>query len=331
MLEGEEQSIMKKLTIQEINKVQFSLFEGNPVIKRHGLSPVVADPSVVTPDESHDGRWHLVCHSIFAIEQYVSDDGYCWEYAGRIAKRAMRADINRIDGEYYIYYEHLQPFLKKIKGLVFGGWVSDIRLIKSRDLVSFSKPVPVLDNSMDYATDERGTEISNPFLLRFEGKYRMYFSAGQVYLEDCGFCEPKYISIAESESPDGPFTARILPIIAPDKNERWRNMCSGCIKVYRVKDGYIGIQNGIYKDENGDSHSATVLLSSENGTDFKYVRDLLAPQICPESSNSTWMRQFVYASSLSYYDGKLWLFFNARNTADMLRGREHIGLYSAEL
>ena len=43
------------------------------------------------------------------------------------------------------------------------------------------------------------------------------------------------------------------------------------------------------------------------------------------------MKQFVYASSLSYYDGKLWLYFNARNTADMLRGREHIGLYTATI
>ena len=101
----------------------------------------------------------------------------------------------------------------------------------------------------------------------------MYFSAGQVYLEDCGFCEPKYISIAESNSPEGPFSARQVPIIAPDPDERWRNLCSGCLKVYRVQDGYIGIQNGIYKDEKGDSHSAIVLLTSDNGTDFRYVRN----------------------------------------------------------
>ena len=320
---------MINLTLEKINTAQFSLFEGNPVIERRGLSPIVADPSLVTPDESHDGKWHLICHSIFALNQYVSDDGYTWEYAGRIVNRAMRGNINRIDGEYYIYYEHLQPFFKKMKGLIFGGWVSDIRLVKSHDLVNFSKPVKVLDNNIIYATDERGTEISNPFLFQNDGKYHMYFSAGQVYLKDCGFCEPKYISVADSESPEGPFSARTLPILSPDPNERWRNLCSGCIKVYRVKDGYIGIQNGIYRDENGDSHSAIVLLNSDNGTDFRYVKDLLSPQICPDSRNSNWMRQFVYASSLSCYDGKLWLYFNARNTADMLKGREHIGLYTA--
>ena len=322
---------MINLTFDTINKAEFSLYEGNPVIERHGLSPIIADPSTVTPEKSHDGRWHLVCHGLFGLEQYASDDGYSWEYTGKIVNRAMRGDIHRIDGEYYIYYEHLQPFFRRMKGLVFGGWVSDIRLVKSCDLITFSKPVKVLDNSVSYATDERGTEISNPFLLKEDGKYRMYFSAGQVYLEDCGFCEPKYISIAESSSPEGPFTARTAPIIAPDPGERWRNLCSGCIKVYRIADGYIGIQNGIYRDENGDSHSAIVLLKSDNGTEFEYVRDLLTPQLCPESRNSSWMKQFVYASSLSYYDGKLRLYFNARNTAAMLKGREHIGLFIAEV
>ena len=319
------------ISFEQFNKAGFQLFEKNPVIRRHGLSPIIADPSVVTPDMSHDGNWHMICHSIFSLEHYVSPDGYGWEYAGRVINRAMRGNINRIDGEYYIYYEHLQPFIRRMKGLFFGGWISDIYLIKSRDLKSFSRPEKVLGNDMKYASDERGRAASNPFLLNKDGKYSLYFSAGQTYLEDCGFCEPTYIGIAESDGPCGPFEAYADPVIAPDKSERWRNLCCGCIKVYKLADSYIGIQNGIYEDDLGDSHSAIVLLKSEDGAKFEYVRDLLTPQICPESTDAEWMKQFVYASSLSYYDGRLWLYFNARNAADVIRGREHIGLCCAKL
>ena len=94
---------MNNLTTDRINKAEFSLSESNPVIERHGLSPILADPSVVTPDESHDGRWHLICHGIFALEQYVSDDGYKWEYAGQIVNRAMRGNLNRILGVGYMH------------------------------------------------------------------------------------------------------------------------------------------------------------------------------------------------------------------------------------
>ena len=319
------------ITFEQLNGASFSLYKRNPIINRHGLSPLIADPSVLTPDESHDGKWHMVCHSIFALEHYVSKDGYSWEFAGRIVRRAMRGNLNLINGEYCIYYEHLQPFLKKMKGLFLGGWISDIYLIRSRDLKSFSKPEKLLGNDIGYAIDKRGRAVSNPFLFPYNGKYRLYFSAGQTYLEDCGFCEPTYIGIAESDSSGGPFAAYNKPLIEPDSNELWRNLCCGCIKVYRLADSYIGIQNGIYKDADGDSHSAIVLLKSEDGESFEYVKDLLIPQICPDSTKPEWMKQFVYASSLSYYDGKLWLYFNARNTADAIRGREHIGLYMAEL
>ena len=326
-----EMNRLEDITFEQFNNAEFSLSGDNPVIRRRGLSPIIADPSVVTPDDSHDGNWHMICHSIFSLEHYSSDDGYIWTHAGKVVNRAMRGNINRINGEYYIYYEHLQPFVRKMKGLLSGGWISDISLIKSRDLKNYSKPETVLGNDIGYASDERGRAVSNPFLLNRNGTYRLYFSAGQTYLEDCGFCEPTYIGIAESDSPAGPFKAYGSPVISPDKRERWRNLCCGCIKVYKLADSYIGIQNGIYADDGGDSHSAIVLLKSEDGLKFEYERELLTPQVCPECRNPDWMKQFVYASSLSFHDGRLWLYFNARNTADIIRGREHIGLYSAKI
>ena len=44
-----------------------------------------------------------------------------------------------------------------------------------------------------------------------------------------------------------------------------------------------------------------------------------------------WMAQFVYASHLVRYGDELRLYFNARNTANMLAGRENIGFAHARV
>ena len=42
------------------------------------------------------------------------------------------------------------------------------------------------------------------------------------------------------------------------------------------------------------------------------------------------MAQFVYASHLVRYNGEIRLYFNARDTSDMLKGRECIGFVTTE-
>ena len=71
-----------------------------------------------------------------------------------------------------------------------------------------------------------------------------------------------------------------------------------------------------------------MLLKSGDGVNFEFVKHLLMPQKCP---NSNWMAQYVYACCLTYYEGKLRLYFNARNVSDNLRGRESIGIFEAEI
>ena len=45
----------------------------------------------------------------------------------------------------------------------------------------------------------------------------------------------------------------------------------------------------------------------------------------------SWMHQFVYASHLVRHGNVLRLYFNARNTSDILKGRECIGYAEAVL
>ena len=61
---------MLNLTFDEFNNAVFRLYEGNPVIKNPMPSLVIADPSVLTPEESHNGKWQLFCHTFFGIYRY---------------------------------------------------------------------------------------------------------------------------------------------------------------------------------------------------------------------------------------------------------------------
>lgn len=311
-------------TFEELASGDFKLYDGNPIVKAFGVSPVLADPSVLTPDDSHDGKWHMFCHALFGIYAFSSEDGINWTRDGMVVKNAMRPDCNYVDGTYYLYYERTENLFKKALSFIGTKWHSDIAVITSKDLVTWSEPKVVVGFDRDYMDGEKGTSISNPFLTKFGNLYRLYFSAGLTFIKDCGFSEPTHISYAESESLTEGFLALEEPIISPDPNSTYLNLCSGCIKVYRLKDSYVALQNGIFK-EGDKSHSAIMLLKSEDGVKFDFVKIFLAPTET-DGKNKNWMKQYVYACNLVKYDGELRLYFNARNVSDNLRGREHIGV-----
>ena len=318
---------MIDLTFNDINNAQFKLYENNPVIRNFGGSFNAADPSVLTLEQSHDGLWHLFCHTFFGVYRLDSADGIHFGKAVKIVSRAMRPNINRINGRYYLFYERTKPLLGNALSLVGGKWKSEIFVTESNDLTEWTKPCLVIGKTREFESDSRGQSISNPFLIKIGDNYRLYYSCGLTFIKDCGFCEPTHISFAESRNITNCYISREMPIISPDKSHPYLNLCSGCIKVYRLKDCYIGLQNGIF-EKDGKSHSAIMLLRSADGEKFDFVKVLLTPQICGDSN---WMAQYVYACCLTYYENKLRLYFNARNTSDILTGRECIGFIEAEL
>lgn len=325
---------MLNLTFEQLVNAQFKLYDGNPVIRCFGASTVVADPSLLTPDLTPDGKWRLYAHTLTGVHAFVSDDGISFRHTGRILPRAMRPDINKVGDRYLLFYERLQPLLPRAASLLGGKWVSDIYVVESKDLTKFSEPRPVLTFGDPYErAGKKGHSLSNPFLLPTEDGYRLYYSAGLTYIPDCKFTEPTYICCAESEKPNRGFVRRDEPIIKPDdkrtgdRSLNAADLCCGCLKVYRLADCYAGLQNGIY-DDNGQSKSAIRLLRSDDGINFTFVKTLLAPQMC---GGSDWMAQFVYASHLVRTGDSLRLYFNARNTANIIAGREHIGFAEAEI
>lgn len=318
---------MNSLTVSQLKNADFKLYENNPIIKPFD-SFIVADPSVLTPDKSPDGKWHLFCHTNLGVYHFESGDGIDFKKVRRLFPRGMRPNINFINGRYYLFYERTAPLLINALTLIkLAKWHSEIFVSESEDLVSWTEPKRVIGNTRDYEKDKRGIAISNPYLIKFDGKFRLYYSCGQTYINDCGFCEPTHISYAESEHIDRGFISTENPIISPDKADPYLNLCSGCIKVYKLKDGFAGFQNGIY-EENGKSRSAIIMLSSPDGKDFKFEKMILQPQT---DNRKNWMAQFVYESHLVKYGNKLRLYFNARDMANPLKGRECIGFCEAEI
>lgn len=319
---------MKTLTVSQIINADFRISESSPILRPWGLSLVVADPSVLTPEISHDGKWHMFFHTTFGIYHSVSNDGIAFAKSEKIADRAMRPNINLIDGKYYLFYERTRPLIANALNLVNAvRWKSEIYVIESSDLKNWTEPKPVITNTREYEKSNRGMSISNPYLVQENGINRLYYSCGLTYIKDCGFCEPTHISYAESEKLTDGYVSAKKPIISPDKSIPYLNLCSGCLKVYRLSDGYIGIQNGIY-EKDGKSHSAIILLTSSDGLNFEFAKMLVEPAVV---DGKNWMKQFVYASHLVRNGNILRLYFNARDTANPILGRECIGFAEAEI
>ena len=318
---------MNNLSIEEVISADFHL-KNEPVIKPFHGSFVAADPSLLTPDQSRDGLWHIFFHTTFGIWHYSSKDGVDFSREGKILSRAMRPNINFINGRYYLFFERTRPlFFNALNILNLASWKSEIYAVESDDLKIWSKPEMILGHTREYEKSERGISLSNPFLLCENGENRLYYSCGLTYIKDCGFCEPTFISYADSENLLSGYEAAQSPIISPNASDPYLNLCSGCLKVYRLSNGYLGIQNGIY-EKSGKSHSAIIMLSSHDGLKFRFERVLVEPS---DDEDLFWMRQFVYASHLVFFDGKLRLYFNARDMSNPLRGRECIGFCEAEI
>lgn len=319
---------MEDLTVSQIKNADFKLYKNNPIIKPFDKSFIVADPSLLTPDKAHDNKWHMFFHTNLGVYHFASDDGIAFKKVKRILPRAMRPNINFVDGTYYLFYERTAPLIVNALTLInLAKWHSEIYVTKSTDLLNWSKPEKVIGNTKDYEKSDRGIAISNPFLLKENGEFTLYYSCGQTFIKDCGFCEPTYVSYAKSKKIDCDYRSAPEPIISPDSNNPYLNLCSGCLKVYKVRDGYVGFQNGIY-EENGKSKSAIIMLISKDGKSFDFEKIILQPQ---QDNGKAWMNQFVYASHLVKFDNKLRLYFNARDVANPLKGRECIGFCEAEI
>ncbi len=283
----------------------------NPLIEPPGWWEwLIADPTVVIPEESPDRSFHLFAHSLRGIHHYLSDDGILWRRIAGPLFAGLRPFIHREGNLYYLFYEVFSP----IRG-------SYIAARTSSDLTAWSDEKLILSPLFQWEKSIISTN-SNPCVVRQQGGYRLYYSAALVWLKDCYFPEPKYIAVAESDGILGPYRKMPEPIIEPSKDCGWRNLGAGAIKVLpREENGpWIGFNNGISTDDEGRSRSEIRILESSDGLSWT---DCLGQAILKPEGNG-WKKALVYAMDVRRRGNEWLLYYNARD--GWFRGKERIGL-----
>lgn len=281
----------------------------NPLVEPPRPEWMIADPTVLTPAASPDGRWHMFANSVGFIRHLTSSDGIEWEERHGRLWQGIRPYIYVEEGTYYLYYERFRR-----------PWQSGVVVRTSSDLEGWSDPTVLLAAAPGTHDGHLLSYLGNPCLVKHADTYRLYVSHGWVFLRDCLYFEPRYVSMAEGPTPTGPFVRRAVPLLGTESRHPYRNLGAGSVKLLsREGGGYWVFHNGIYRDAEGRSRSAIHLLESRDGLHFHEVHD--GPIVAPDEG---WKRAFVYAFDPVWYDGELRLYFNARD--GWFRGAERIGL-----
>ena len=312
-------------TVDEFARLEWrGLPDAPPVITPPIGSPLVADPTFLLPHETPDGRWHLFAHSVVGVHAFTSDDGVRWSRPRLAVPHAMRPYVLRADGLYHLFYERYPAFrllLSPIPGLPWRSWIEH-RV--SADLRRWSRATVVLRPSLGWhRTQGRGAAVGNPTVLpAAPGGWTLHYSAALVRVPDCGFDEPLHLGVAHAETIAGPYRPEPQPILSPSSADPRCNLGAGAMRVLRLADGFVGLQNGIAWDAAARrSSSAISVRVSADGRHWTYAHP--APIVAPTTG---WRARFVYACDVRRGPtGRWYLYFNGRDRAPMLAGREAIG------
>ena len=291
---------------EDIHMEQYAL---NPIIRPTFGNPVIADPTFLPPDQTPDGKWHLFSHSLFGVHHYVSDNGIHWNMlSGLVSKLSVRPYIYKENDIYYLFYEKVDSIRR------FPFYDSHMELMRSSDLIHWEKPIPVILPSLSWhKTRNKVGNIGNPFLVKLDNGYKIYYSAGLYFMRDCKFCEPRYFGCAYSEKIEGPYTLASDPIYEVEG----KNFIIAH-KSVKYLDVYIGMQTRFYFT-GILSHCYIGIVFSRDGMIWENVEEL---GIWPEKG---WRSSHVYAGDLKLYEDKIYFYYNARN-GRMPWSKEHVGL-----
>jgi hypothetical protein len=294
----------------------------------------IGDPQVITPEE-FDGKWHMFFHGYgyvdasdtnlgLAFFHYISDDGIHWKELRRWLDWTVGQNAMYCDGNRWIMYYTCD--LRKYPGLKKRyGCDTIIRVMTTRDFEDWTEEIDCILPETPAEREGRQIQTRNPCAISLpNGRIRLYYSAGTVWLDDCGYEEPKNIFYAEADNPLGPFKKAGDPILIPDPVIPYRNYGCGAIKVFGYDNGYLALYNPIWLDEKKKSRSQICLLASDDG--IYWEEAACNPVITPTVG---WRAAIVYQLDVVCRDDALWLYFNARDK--WYNGIERIGCCRLEL
>ncbi|MCS7254797.1 MAG: hypothetical protein NZ781_12345 [Armatimonadetes bacterium] len=271
----------------------------NPLIEAPEKDDWVADPTVLSPKESNDGKWHLLC-SGKGIKHFVSNDGINWVYEGLALPEGYSPFLFKDGGTFWLFYQ------------VSIGRHRETAIVcrPSKDFRNWGERQIVLVGEKDWERGIYGEPyVRNPCIVKVGNEYWLYYSGGYILLPDTGYEEPSFVCLARSKFLLGPYEKHSQPLISPSLSDRWRNLGAGAMKVYKLGEIFVGFNNGIYWAEDLHSHSAIHILLSYDGVSW-----FDAPQnpiIAPTGEG--WKKSHVYQMDCKIVSDELWMFYNARD------------------
>lgn len=316
--------------VEQLVESSWFPFSDEPVIQGLWYVPRLSCPSLLFPEDTPDGKWHLFAHSWFGIQHYVSDSGIMWEPQGLVQVRGKYPFIFKERGAFHIVYERHGrpvPFVEKLtkrmkKAHVVG---SHIEMRSSNDLSVWSEPRVLLEakeipSSADYW---KNPVLSHPQLFNAEGGYRLYVGSSKVGKNPTS---ARYLCSAFSEQLEGPFSAEShMPLLESVPNDPWRNLAVGRVSMYQGSDIFVGLQTSRYWDATRKQEaSAIVLLTSRDGVQWQRVDE--KPILVP--ADRGWASEHIVSCDVRYKeDEDCWYcYFTATGERRFGLVRESIGL-----
>lgn len=284
----------------------------NPLIEATEKDDWVADPTLVMPEESPDGKWHMFC-SGKGIKHFVSEDGLRWDDRGLALREGYSPFVFKEGDTFWLFYQ------------IGLGKPRETAIVcrSSKDLQGWTERKVVLVGEHDWERGIHGEPyVRNPCLVKVGYEYWLYYSSGYILLPDTGYEEPSYVCLARSKDILGPYQKHNQPIISPSLTDKWRNLGAGAMKVYRLGEYFMGFNNGIYWGADLRSHSAIHVLISEDG--LQWFDSPKNPILAPTGNG--WKKSHVYQLDCKIAGNELWLFYNARD--GWTEGTERIGMAS---
>lgn len=233
-----------------------------------------------------------------------SDDGIHWEEpvitlaadpASGWEDNLNRNCVIKVDGVYKMWYTG------QARGYSFIGYA------ESTDGIHFERPLrePVMIPELPFELES----VMNPCVLYENGRYRMWYSAGETY-------EPNVNAYAESEDGITWKKSRINPIFTRDESNTYEQQrVGGCHVVHTEDMGYLMFYIG-YEDID----TARICVARSKDGIVGWERSSLNPIV--EPTPGAWDSEATYKPTVVWNgdEGKWMLWYNGR-TAD----REYMG------
>lgn len=315
------------------------------IIKASFKQVLLADPTVVTPEESPDNMWHLYAHSAMGIEEYISKDYKKWIHnsipfpstviienkrfslnngvtfsliskiiVNTFFKKTVEVLLNlrpfvlKDNGIFYLYFQKLSGNFLKGKLNTSESFInSKILCSTSKDLVNWDEPKEILSASEGFVN------ISCPCVTKEQNKYILYFTHGIVITGDQKLTEPRKAGFAVSNKPDGEF-------IEPKQ-----------IKIFHKigdKVGHVGsLRSRIFENRreywcNRFNHNLSPAISEIISLNFKDNIDLIFHEgIITKSLFDSLNITDAYVLDKANFNNNTFLFFNGRSELKLVKDK----------